>query len=157
MAHRPGAGRSADGSRSVVSQSTAPAADSDWPRYRRDAAGTGYSPLAEINAANVGRLSRAWTYSLEADAAAPPAGGAAGVNSQATPIVVRGVMYVPAANRVVALDPATGRETWRHDVTGGAPSRRGVAYWPGDNERAPRLLFTSGRRLLAINAATARA
>ena len=34
-------------------------------------------------------------------------------NSQATPIVVDGVMYLPAANRVVALDPETGTERWQ--------------------------------------------
>ena len=45
-------------------------------------------------------------------------------------------MYLPAANRVVALDPETGKEIWQHPVTGGAPSRRGVAYWPGDGSRA---------------------
>lgn len=128
-----------------------PTPDADWPGYRRDAAGTGYSPLADINASNVGRLSQAWTYNLEADASGPPAGGR-GVNSQATPIVVRGVMYVPAANRVVALDPETGRERWRHDVANGAPSRRGVAHWAGDADRGPRILFTSGRRLIALNA-----
>ena len=40
-------------------------------------------------------------------------------------------MYVPAGDRVVALDAATGTEKWRHVVTGGTPSRRGVGYWPG--------------------------
>jgi quinoprotein glucose dehydrogenase len=136
---------------SARTQAPLPPADADWPSYRRDAAGTGYSPLSDITPANVARLSRAWNYSLEAAPGAPPAGGR-GVNSQATPIVVRGVMYVPTATRVVALDPGTGRETWRHEVAGGAPSRRGVAYWPGDAQRGPRILFTSGRRLIAINA-----
>ena len=60
-----------------------------------------------------------------------------GVNSQATPIVVNGVMYLPAANRVVALDPETGKSIWEHVIVGGAPSRRGLAYWPGEGATAP--------------------
>ncbi|MGE0705199.1 MAG: PQQ-binding-like beta-propeller repeat protein [Vicinamibacterales bacterium] len=133
------------------SPSSSPA-DSDWPAYRRDPAGTGYSPLADIDASNVARLLPAWTYNLEAAGPTPPAAGR-GVNSQATPIVVRGVMYLPAADRVVALDPDTGQERWRHAVTGGAPSRRGVAYWPGDADHGPRIVFTAGRRLIALDAA----
>src|SRR6266496_2418693 len=69
-------------------------------------------------------------------------GGAAGaVNSQATPIVVNGVMYLPAANRVVALDAGSGKEVWQFPVAGGAPSRRGVAYWAGEGSTAPRIFF----------------
>jgi quinoprotein glucose dehydrogenase len=61
-------------------------------------------------------------------------------------------MYLPAANRVVALDPETGAVVWERVVMGGAPSRRGLAYWPGDGTIAPRLIVTAGRRLLALDA-----
>jgi quinoprotein glucose dehydrogenase len=122
-------------------------ASGDWPMYRRDTAGTGHSPLTQITAANVSRLTRAWTYGLQGT-------GPGNVNSQATPIVVAGVMYVPAADRVVALDGATGKEVWRHVVTGDAPSRRGVGYWPGDGASAPRIVFTASRRLIAVDART---
>jgi glucose dehydrogenase len=37
---------------------------------------------------------------------------------------------------------------------GGAPSSRGLAYWPGDGRIAPRILMTVGRRLVALKAAT---
>ena len=127
--------------------------------YHRDFAGTGYSPLAQITTRNVASLTPAWTYRLQSDA--PPAAaakgkgkGPGGANSEATPIVVNGVMYLPAAGRVVALDPETGKEIWDYPVTGGAPSRRGVAYWPGDNNNPPRIVFTVGRRLVALNANT---
>ena len=127
----------------------------DWPMYRRDRAGTGFSPLTDITPANVASLAQAWTYRLDSSApppaAAPGRGGAGGTNSQATPIVVNGVMYLPAADRVVALEPETGKEIWQHLVTGGAPSRRGVAYWDGPS---PRIFVTSGRRLIALNART---
>ena len=64
------------------------------------------------------------------------------------------MLYLPAADRVVALDAATGDEVWRYVVNGGAPSRRGVAYWPGDGANRPRILFTVGRRLIALDAAS---
>lgn len=130
----------------------------DWPMYRRDFAGTGYSPLKQITTGNVTSLRRAWTYRLQRDAAAPaPTGGPGGlpaVNSQATPIVVNGVMYLPASDRVVALEPETGKEIWQAPLPDGAPSRRGLAYWPGDAGIAPRILFTAGRRLIALDART---
>lgn len=133
-------------------------ATGDWPMYRHDTAGTGYSPLTQIDINNARRLVQVWTYRLQSDAPAVAAGGGrggpGGPNSEATPIVVNGVMYLPAANRVVALDPETGKERWRFPITGGTPSRRGVAYWPGDGTRGPRIIFTSGRRLFALNAST---
>ncbi len=130
----------------------------DWPMYRHDLAGTGYSPLVEVNTRNVATLAQVWTYRLQGDApvAAVPAGrgGPGGVNSEATPSVVSRVMYLPAANRVVALESETGKEIWRYPVSGAAPSRRGVAYWPGEGNNAPRIIFTSGRRLIALDART---
>ena len=130
----------------------------DWPSYRHDESGTGHSPLRQINAGNVASLIRVWIYSLQGEASAAPnagrGGGAGGVNSQATPIVVNGVMYLPAANRVVALDPESGKSIWEHVIEGGAPSRRGLAYWPGEGATAPRVLVTAGRRLLALDTRT---
>src|SRR5438034_1782065 len=127
----------------------------DWPMYRHDLAGTGYSPLTEIDASNVARLAQSWTYSLQSDAPAATSGrGGApiGPNSEATPIVIDGVLYVPAANRVVALDAASGKVVWNYPTSGGAPSRRGVAYWPGESGAPARIIFTAGRRLIALNA-----
>lgn len=131
----------------------------DWPMYRHDLAGNGYSPLTQIDTKNVATLKQVWTYRFQADApAAPAAAGAGGapaaINSQATPIVVNGVMYLPAAGRVVALVPETGKEMWQHPVSGGGPSRRGVAYWPGDGKTPARIVFAAGRRLFAVSAAT---
>ncbi len=130
-------------------------AATEWPSYRHDQAGTGYSPLTQIDARNVASLTQAWTYSLQPTAPAPGGrGGAAAVNSQATPIVVNGTLYMPAADRVVALNPETGEVIWQHIVAGGALSRRGVAYWGGDGTRPPRIIFMAGRRLIAVNAKT---
>ena len=63
-------------------------------------------------------------------------------------------MYLPAADRVIALDPVSGEELWTHRVSPSAASRRGVSYWPGDNGSPPRILYTAGRRLVALDAAT---
>ena len=131
---------------------TTPVAGSpDWPMYRGDFAGTGYSPLAEINSANVSSLTRAWVYALARETPGPDDRGP---NSQVTPIVVDGVMYLPAADRVVALDPVTGQEIWRHVLDGRAPSRRGVSYWPGNAEVGPRIIFVTGTELRALEAAS---
>jgi glucose dehydrogenase len=130
----------------------------EWPSYRHDEAGTGYSPLRQINTGNVATLARVWSYSLQGDTSvasnAGRGGAPGGVNSQATPVVVNGVMYLPAANRVVALDPESGKSLWEHAIAGGAPSRRGLAYWPGEGSTAPRVIVTVGRRLLALDART---
>ena len=131
----------------------------DWPMYRRDLAGSGYSPLTQIDAKNVKTLKQAWAYRLQAEAptTAAAASGGTVLASQATPIVVRGVMYLPAADRVIALEPDTGKELWRHVFSSGAPSRRGVAYWPGEGALGPRIFVAAGRRLLALDAETGRA
>ena len=136
-----------------------PFAPGDWATINGDAAATRYSPLDQINRDNVGALSEAWTYELN---------GA----STAVPLVVEGVMYLPSGDRVVALDGDSGDEIWVHVLTperqtrdgaasaspvpmrGGRASTRGVAYWPGDGEHAPRILFTSGARLIALEAET---
>ncbi|MCY3972032.1 MAG: PQQ-binding-like beta-propeller repeat protein [Acidobacteria bacterium] len=132
----------------------------DWPMYRGDAEGTGYSALSEITTANVADLAQAWSYSL-ASVPTSVAGGPLQIHparSQATPIVVGGLMYVPSADSVVALDPATGDTVWSFGLLGSGTSlsRRGVAYWPGGGteSRAPRILFTAGARLIALDAAT---
>jgi glucose dehydrogenase len=139
---------------------TGPTSDADWPMYRHDLAGTGYSPLVQINTRNVATLKQVWTYSLQSDA--PAAGGSpgrggpggGGVNSEATPVIVNGVMYLPAANRIIAIQADTGRELWQYRITGAAPSRRGVAYLPGEGGQPPRIVFTAGRRLIALTANT---
>jgi glucose dehydrogenase len=140
----------------TVQQTPASRGSGDWPMYRHDPAGTGHSPLTQITPANVAKLTRLWTYRLQGAAPAAPTGrgGGGGVNSEVTPIVVNGVMYLPAADRVVSLEPESGKEIWQYRVSGGAPSRRGVAYWPGDDSHPPRIVFTVGRRLIALDAKT---
>src|SRR5271154_2498069 len=52
------------------------AVNGDWPLYRHDTSGTGYSPLAQITVQNVGGLGQAWSYRLQADTSTAPQNGA---------------------------------------------------------------------------------
>ncbi|MEP6963591.1 MAG: PQQ-binding-like beta-propeller repeat protein, partial [Acidobacteriota bacterium] len=81
-------------------------------------------------------------------------GGAPAVVAESTPIVVNGVMYVPAGNRVVALDADSGKEIWSHPTTGGAVANRSVGYWPGDGANPARILYSINANMYAINAGT---
>ena len=128
----------------------APTGAAEWPTYNRDLMGSRHSPLTQVTPANVSRLRQVWSYKL---GRFPDSGGLTG-GTEFTPIVVRGVMYVATATSVVALAPETGREIWKYDVPMGPPSKRGVGYWPGTGPSPARILFTAGRRLIALNAAT---
>lgn len=123
----------------------------DWPTYNRDLASTRFSPLTQINPSNVSKLAQAWSYKLRPDADSPNSG----TMNEVTPIVVNGLMYLPAGNRVIALDPETGKEVWRFDLPDKLiASQRGVAYWPGDRNNPPRIVFTAGHKMIALNAAS---
>src|SRR4249920_3383072 len=130
---------------------------SDWPTYNRDLAGTRYSPLTQINTTNVASLTRVWSYRLRPEpgksvpAIDKPASSFE-IFQEVTPIVVNGVMYLPSGDRVVALEPETGKEIWRYELPEGLASFRGVAYWPGDGRLPPRILFTSLKKLIALRA-----
>jgi glucose dehydrogenase len=63
------------------------------------------------------------------------------IQSEATPLVIDGVMYLASAyNRIIALDADTGKEIWVKDI-GHQPSQRGLSYWPGMSGFGPRLVF----------------
>jgi len=102
----------------------------------------------QINTGNVARLERAWSYRVR-----PEGGGS--IVSSATPIVVDTVLYVPIGNAVVALEAGSGREIWRHAVTEGLV-RRAVSWWLGDDDHAPRIFFSIGGHLFALDAKTGR-
>jgi glucose dehydrogenase len=88
----------------------------DWPTYNRDLASSRFSPLTQITPANVNKLALAWSYKLRPDADSPNSG----TMNEVTPIVVNGVMYLPAGNRVVALDP----DSYRFSARRGLLARR---------------------------------
>jgi quinoprotein glucose dehydrogenase len=127
------------------------ATDVDWPVYRGDPKGNQYSPLAQIHAANVDRLERAWEYKA----------GDANERStmHANPVVVNGVMYVTTPSlRAVALDAETGKEIWAFDPAthnNGNVVRlrnRGVVFWKGTE--GERIFHFVRDRVYAIDAKT---
>ena len=124
----------------------------DWPSYNRDLAGTRFSPLEEIDASNVAELKQAWVYPLGRNTTTGSLTG----GSETTPLVIAGTLFVTASDRVVALQADTGRELWRYVLERGSPSRRGLAYWPGERDAGAELFFTAGRRLIALDAASGR-
>jgi quinoprotein glucose dehydrogenase len=151
----------------------------EWPSYGRDAGGTRYSPLEQINTSNVAGLKVAWTYHMKpaiaegssattdrTDTGQRAAEGVAPLRrrrggrfsqSEATPLVVGGLMYLSAPyGRVVALNPQTGVEAWVYRLPGTSqPAQRGVAYWPGDGQHSPRIVFgTRDGLLIEVDALT---
>ena len=122
----------------------------DWPHYRGDMTGTGFSALTEITPTNVNNLEIKWRFSLR-NVDDP---SSRNPNSQVTPILLGERMYLPTVDSIVALDSLTGTETWRFPITEGRPSRRGVAYWPGNAYHPSRIIFTVGNRLIALDSET---
>jgi len=141
--------------RGAAQRSNGRSPDADWPMFNRDLAGTRFSPLTQINTANVTNLKQVWSYKLRPHDGKALTGESASEHFQEiTPIVVNGIMYMPSANRVVALEPETGKEIWVHELAQGQASFRGVSYWPGDRNNPPRIFFTTARKLVAVNALT---
>ena len=78
---------------------------SDWPLHGLTFSEQRYSPLRMINDTNVGRLGLAWHSKLDVDR-----------GTEATPIVIDGVMYTTGAFSIVyALDARTGKLLWKYD------------------------------------------
>src|SRR5450432_3944659 len=80
---------------------------SDWTTNGGNIHNQRYSPLAEINAGNVGALKAEWQTHLDGSGMGPPYSG------EAQPIVQNGVIFVPTgADDVFAIDVATGKHLW---------------------------------------------
>jgi alcohol dehydrogenase (cytochrome c) len=119
--------------------------DENWLLFRRTYDGWGYSPLAQITPANVGRLQLVWSVAT---------GQVEG--HQAPPIVNNGVMFVATpGNQLIALEAKGGNVLWRFkrplpdDLTNLHPTNRGVGLF-GD-----KIYFASADAVLvALDART---
>ena len=138
----------------------------EWPAYGNDAGGMRFSPLTQINAQNVTKLTVAWTFrtgELEQYKGTDAAEKAA---FEATPIMVDGTLYFSTpTSRVFAVDAATGQKKWdynpevylRQDLS--EITSRGVSFWPVPNDKTasgdqPKRIFvaTLDGRLIALDA-----
>src|SRR5580658_5106231 len=109
--------------------------DTEWPNYGNDSGGMRYSLLSEINRDNVSKLKVAWTFHTGDVSDGSHDRRRSGFET--TPIVVEGTLYFTTPfNRLIALDPATGKQRWSYDPKidltldyGDGLVNRGVATW----------------------------
>jgi len=131
--------------------------------------GEHHSSLTQINRDNVAELELAWSYRTGELDRHPDLAPMASFH--ATPLMTpadagASLVFCTPFNRIIALDPATGRERWEFDPDlelGGPGVRyncRGIAYWRDDaaaaGARCRHRLFmgTFDLRLLAVDART---
>ena len=121
----------------------------NWLAYGRNYSEQRYSPLAQVNDANVSELGVAWYVDLPHDR-----------SLVGTPLVVDGVLYFEGSYNVLrAVDAKTGALLWEYDPkvieTAGDRLRimfdysRGIAFWKGAVYQA-----TYDGRLIAVDART---
>jgi quinoprotein glucose dehydrogenase len=151
---------------SPLAAGEAPGTVGNWPAYAGDAGGSRYSPLDQINTTNVSELKPAWE--IHTGDVSDGTDGRSKSEFETTPIVIAGTMYLTTPfNRVLALDPETGREKWNFDPKidlrqhySEGLVNRGVAFWP-DTEGADGgachqriFLATIDARLFALDSTT---
>ena len=112
----------------------APPAGSDWLHAGGDAGGSRYSPLDQINRHNVWRLEQAWTWRHGDLERFPEQRKLAGFHT--TPILLPpdaggALVLCTPFNRLVALDPASGKERWSFDPKIQLRQITGAAGLPG--------------------------
>lgn len=119
----------------------------DWPGFNGQLSGNRYTSVTQIDKTSVGRLVPKWIFPV------PNAG-----RMQGTPIVVEGIMYVPATNTVIALDAGSGARLWSF-TRPPTQGLQGNARSLGDNRAlsvaGDRLFMeTDNAHLLALNRMT---
>jgi quinoprotein glucose dehydrogenase len=106
-----------------------PAAAQEWSYYAGTQAGMKYSALDQVNRSNVTDLAVAWSYRTgELDRYGDEF--AAGQRFESTPVLIEGQLILcTPAGRLIALDPATGKERWQFDSNTGRPEYVATAPW----------------------------
>ena len=84
-----------------------------WPTYNGDYSGRRYSPLKQLNAANVGDMTLAWVFRANTGAAGANT-GFGGIEIKATPLEVNGILYFAIPDHAWAVDGRTGRQLWHY-------------------------------------------
>ena len=151
----------------LILTTAAPASNAadEWGAYGHDPGGQRFSPLRQLDRANVAKLELAWAFHI-GDVSDGRESRRSGLET--TPLFLDGRLYLTTPfNRVIALNPETGQQLWAYDprVDRSAPYgdgliNRGVAAWraPSGQHGCKLRLFeaTLDARLLALDAATGR-
>jgi quinoprotein glucose dehydrogenase len=135
----------------------------EWAHYGRDAGTTRYSPLTAITPANVAGLKQAWVFHTGDISSGEDGMRRSGFET--TPLLLDGRLYLTTSfNRVIVLDPVSGRQIWAHDPHtdlkqpyGDGLINRGLAAWRNPGAKDCKLTLyeaTLDARLVALNAAT---
>lgn len=151
---------------------TPPAPNAEWPSYGGTNWSQRYSALDQITRDNFKNLQIAWTWRTPdvelARALADRIDPAWTPNGfKATPLVVKGVMYLSTGlGQIAAIDPMTGATKWVYDpqvYMRGAPASvvgpwqtRGLAYWTDGKNDERLLMGTLDGFILAVDAKTGR-
>jgi len=135
-----------------------------WPAYGGGNANTNFSALTQITPGNVAKLKPAWTYHYGTGIINQ---GDQGIDFrfEVTPLLIGNVLYfsTPASPAtpnlkasVTAISPETGKLLWKYESPLNIHGR-GLAYWPGDDKTAPRLIFaTDNGMIMAVDVTTGR-
>jgi glucose dehydrogenase len=133
----------------------------EWHSYAGDPASRKYTPLDQINKANVGTLKIAWRRpAVDPQLAALDPQLRVPNNFRVTPLMIGGVLYSPnGVGLVEAFHPGTGKTVWIQEAPAGpeglrGDSTRGLAYWRGRDDQ--RIFVQRGETLMALNAKSGR-
>ena len=117
----------------------------EWKHWGGDPGVSRFSPLDQITAANVAQLQPAWVYDT----------ATFGRSWEVTPLLVDGLLYIadPKTTDVVALEPESGKELWRHKPPSGLNGGdiRGLSYWEGDGSMKPRIIMIWGHNMFGLD------
>ena len=138
----------------------------EWRHHGGDHASSRYSPAAQIDGSNFGRLEVAWRWRT-ADHEVPldVLPGYDTSHYRSVPLMIGGRLFAPTSlGQVALLDPATGEQKWVYNPRtwerGGTTMRpvgaRGIEYW-SDGEKERLFVATIGRQLVSIDAASGEA
>jgi len=112
----------------------------DWTYNGHDVYNERYADIDLINPSNVSQLTLAWSFT---------GGTTEAASTEATPLVVDGVMYMSGNNGgVFALNPTTGKQIWHYTPPTAGGANRGVAYGEG------LIFYGQGANLVALIAKT---
>ena len=139
-----------------------------WANYGNDPGGMRYSPLKQINSANVKNLKPAWSYQSGELKTYEGTNLASKAAFEATPLMVNGSLFFSTpTNRVICIDASSGKEKWVYDPKVDLSEKnysevtsRGVSKWidvsrkPGDAGYMRILVATIDGRLIALDALT---